>query len=310
MYSRSGSASGTGSVKIDINELGHDEQKSSRGAKIPDLMDIWNKTAERPYIVTIERPFTMLGTGTYEYSFVCKPEQQDPKLSHTFNCEIRIRKVLTDEGGTSATGPDDEVVTDFKAIYCDEMCYFLRCTMVKRKIWLRTRITIACEYLARESGSCWVLTGSVDDIQSLFTLNRTGEGLGPLAEYLSSSNTISFFTNRMEMKIRSSYGNWTFAQGKMEQCVGLSQSGSGGNKLPVAQVAKHHRRDARNSSERSLNDDDLEEYVASYASQPTAGTASAALDDFPSEINGNSISHIRQDRTASSTSTVTTPPPL
>ena len=267
MSSGSG-GSASGSVRIDINEFGQDEKKSplsSKVTKIPDLMDIWNKTADYPYTVTIERPFTMLGTSTYQYSFVCKREQNDPKLLHTFNCEIRIRKVLTEEGGTSATAPEDEVMTDFKAVYCDETCYILRCTMLKRKIWLRKRLSITCEYIARDSGSCWVLTGSVNDIQSLFTLNRTGEGLGPLAEYLSSTNTISFFTNRMEMKIQSSYGNWTFAQGKMEP-----------NILPVAQQTKNIRRKVQNRS--------VDEQQQQGGEQEDVDNS---FEDFPSDINGN-----------------------
>lgn len=189
---------------------------------IPDLLEIWKRSEQNPFIVTYWRPLNYLPKSTYEYKFTVLENVEEVKHiqeKQNCNCELSIRKILTSEGGTNQI--NQEVVNEFQLVYSTPFRYLLVCERLNKIKPLMTTIVLSCEYRARRNA--WVIVGSTNDLYQLFTLNSFGEGFGLWSFMFGAETRVEFQPDSSEMNISIKYGAIPLFEAKLEDGTCLNQ---------------------------------------------------------------------------------------
>ena len=118
---------------------------------------------------------------------------------------MQISKIPVDKTGLQHTQQEFAIEHKIYLIRHTENKWLWYCEKLDKTVLLSPPICLACVY--SDVTRKWKMSGTYRQINSLFTLNQFGEGLGLLASMFADNHTIEFYCEKPALDISSTcYG--------------------------------------------------------------------------------------------------------
>ncbi|AYV87021.1 MAG: hypothetical protein Sylvanvirus19_4 [Sylvanvirus sp.] len=177
----------------------------------PSLINLLNTSQQVPFRLIIHRPYTFMGNTLNEYQFRCTPfSSVNSKTSSTnassivsdsapsviynqYKCILTIKKLATDQGGLQHTQEEYKIENHVYLIRHTDHAWVWYIDTWNQSIIIDPPITMSCTYSTRTQK--WRILGSNREINTLFTMNKLGDGLGLFSKFLADTHEVEFMSS-------------------------------------------------------------------------------------------------------------------
>lgn len=163
---------------------------------LPSLIRLLNASRILSYQCCLERPGNFQSKTYLQYQFAC----QSHSLGQ-YNCELSLQKIPTESSGLQHTQSEYVLKHRIRLVQINDSEWIWYCRKLNEQIHLDPPIVVPCRYSARTGD--WRIEGTYRDINSLFTLNQFGEGLGMWAQAFAKKHTVVISCTLPELQIHS-----------------------------------------------------------------------------------------------------------
>ncbi len=142
-----------------------------------------------------------------EYIFQCTPLETNQYL-----CQLTLRKIPIDKAGLQHTQEEFVLIHHIILMRYNNYKWVWYCEKLNQSTILEPPISLACLFSPRSKR--WRIVSNYKQINSLFTLNMFGEGLGLFAMSLCDQNVLELSSDQPELELYSlGYGKkWAFSR--------------------------------------------------------------------------------------------------
>jgi len=165
----------------------------------PSLIRLLNATSIIPYRFTLHRPLAFPRKTVLQYVFHCRRVSADK--NDRYICSLKICKLPIDSTGLQHIQEEFKIEHKLYLIRHNENEWLWYCKKLDNLVVLDPPIAIACIYSTVRKR--WRLCGNYRQINSLFTLNQFGEGLGLMARMFADDHSVHIYADKPVLEISS-----------------------------------------------------------------------------------------------------------